>query len=75
MRQTVTEDSELLRNCENYQADVDLQNPRETGIKASCLLNDFEHFHVGTNYAPDIMHDILEGICGLEVHLVLANLI
>jgi hypothetical protein len=38
-------------------------------------LNDIENFHVSTNYAPDVTHDLLEGVCGVEVHLVLAALI
>ncbi|XP_071831544.1 uncharacterized protein [Apostichopus japonicus] len=66
---------ELLRNFNNYNEDVRRNDPASTGVKIPCLLNDLAHFHVTTNYAPDLMHDLLEGICGLEVHLVLGNLL
>ena len=55
--------------------DVAVNDPSITGVKSPCLLNYISNFHVTKNFAPDIMHDLLEGICGLEVHLVLAALI
>ena len=61
----------LLRNAE----DLDLNNPAITGVKSVCLLNDVENFHVTTNFALDIMHHLLDGVCGLEVHLVIADLV
>ena len=64
-----------LRNVDNYEEDLQLNNPSATGVKVPCLLNDADNFHITSNYAPDIMHDLLEGVCGLEVHLVLGNLI
>lgn len=67
--------AEQLRNAQNYEEDLLSNNLTATGIKAPCLLNDVENFHVSTNYAPDVMHDLLEGVCGIEVHLVLAALI
>ena len=74
MRRASTANIELLRNYDNYNEDLQLKDPRSTGVKAPCLLNNVEHFHVATNYAP-VMHDLLEGVGGLEVHLVLADLI
>ena len=67
--------AELLRNVRSYEEDLERNNPTATGIKTPCLLNNVENFHVATNYAPDVMHDLLEGVCGVEVHLVLAALI
>ena len=75
MRNAQTECHELLRTQQNYEDDVEIRNPTETGIKALCCLNNVEHFQVATNHAPDVMHDILEGVCGVEIHLVLASLI
>ncbi len=75
MRRALTANYELLRNLDNYDEDLLLNDPTSTGIKASCVLNDVEHFHVTTNNAPDVMHDLLEGVCGLEVHIVLGMLI
>ncbi|KAJ8048445.1 hypothetical protein HOLleu_00769 [Holothuria leucospilota] len=36
---------------------------------------DDQCFHVVTNFAPDVMHNLLEGICAFEVKLVLHQLI
>ena len=66
---------QLNRTYANYCEDLEANDPTSTGVKASCLLNNLEHFHVTTNYVPDVMHDLLEGVCGLEVHLVLGDLI
>ena len=54
---------------------VAVNDPSITGVKSPCLLNDISNFHVTKNLSPDIMHDLLEGICSLEVHLVFAALI
>ena len=67
MRHTLTEKADLQRNYENFAADLAQNNPTSTGIKGPRLLNDIEHFHVTINYAPDVMHDLLEGVCGLEI--------
>ena len=64
-----------IRTEEDYEVDVATNNPTETGVKAACLLNEVDNFHVAKNFAPDIMHDLLEGICALEVYLVLGVLI
>ena len=74
MQISLTARHEQLRTFQNYQQDLLDNNSSDTGVKAACLLNTIEHFHVTTNYAPDVMHDLLEGVCGLEVYLVLAAL-
>jgi hypothetical protein len=71
----LTENKTLLRNIQNYEHDVALNDKTMTGIKGPCPLNEMDNFHVTWNRAPDIMHDILEGICPLEVKLVLYELI
>ena len=63
----------LVRTEEEYEADVGNINPSETGVKASCLLNEVDNFHVVKNFAPDIMHDLLEETCALEVYLVVVS--
>ena len=65
---------DLLRKFEDYNHDLEQNYPTSIGVKAPCLFNDLHYFHVTTNYTP-IMHDVLEGICGLEVHLVIADLV
>jgi hypothetical protein len=42
-----------------------------TGIKRGCLLNNLQYWHVTENFAVDVMHDILEGIAGFELALIL----
>lgn len=39
------------------------------------MLNELHSFHVVDNVAPDIMHDILEGVGGYELKLVLSSLV
>ncbi len=74
MQIALIENAAQRRNIENYEKDLQSNNARATGIKSPCLLNEVENFHVSTNHAPDVMHDLLEGVCGLEVHLVVAAL-
>ena len=73
-------DESLKRNKENYQEHLQQleQDPNSTarhGIKTPCALNKSKFFHITSNYSPDIMHDILEGIGKMEVKLVISELI
>ena len=74
-RMALTECKHLMRTPENYEQDLASQNLPETGIKCACPLNELSYFHVTLNRAPDVMHDMLEGVCPLEVHLILNKLI
>ena len=74
-RQVTIEKTDMLRTVENYEEDVSMQNLVETGIKSACPLNNVTSFHVITSRAPDVMHDLLEGVCPLELKLVLNELI
>lgn len=69
------EDPSTMRTKVNYQSDLLLNNPTETGVKRECSLNKLEFYHVTDNVTPDIMHDILEGVGGFELKLVLNSLI
>lgn len=73
-RQTKSNDL-LLRTVENYSEDLLADNLPKPSVRNSCLLNELESFHVVTNNAPDIMHDVLEGVGSLQLKLVLQNLI
>lgn len=75
LRRQVVADSEMLRNRQNYEQDLLQANLPETGIKAPTPLNDVMDFHVTKNYAHDIMHDLLEGICPLELKLIVKALV
>ncbi|XP_064636949.1 uncharacterized protein LOC135493501 [Lineus longissimus] len=67
------EESELRRTRASYDEDVATNNVSETGIKRNCPLNTLSSFHVVDNYVFDIMHDLLEGVCLIEVKLVLKS--
>ena len=70
----------VKRNEENYEAHMQSlqQNPNsvsEHGVKGPCILNRLEYFHMTKNYAPDVMHDILEGVGKREAILLLKHFI
>lgn len=78
--QKFVEEDSLLRTPESYDAAADKSenDPKcvsESGINSSSCLNDIDYFHVTENYTPDVMHDILEGICPYELKLILHSLI
>lgn len=65
------EDKNTLRNRENYAVDVLTNNSKETGIVEDCIFHTIKSFHVTTNYAADIMHDIFEGVCNYNMcHII-----
>lgn len=53
-----TDNPDLLRNHDDYERDIELNDPATTGIKRGCPLNDIHNFHVTSNYAPDVMHGL-----------------
>jgi hypothetical protein len=46
-----------------------------TGINQACVFNEISSFHVTENYAVDIMHDLLEGVCKYDIGLMLNQMI
>lgn len=75
LRSQTVADPALLRDVNSHKADLHTNNPKLTGLKTDSVLNDLSFYHVTDNMAPDIMHDILEGVGPLEVKLVLNSLI
>ncbi|XP_072181468.1 uncharacterized protein [Diadema setosum] len=74
-RSKTMEQKDMLRTIQNYVDDLARDNLQETGVKMKCPLNSVLHFHVITNRAPDVMHDMFEGVCPLELKLILNELI
>lgn len=72
---STSENVGLLRTKDNYQMDVNAQDLPNTGVRSDSPLNKIHHYHVTQNFAPDIMHDLLEGVCPLELKLVVKALI
>lgn len=60
-----------LRNFTNYEKDVSLNDPSNTGIKNSSVFNTLPNFHVTSNIACDIMHDVFLGVCKYNLSKIL----
>jgi len=73
--QLFTEDKCLLRNRENYAADLLTDNVSETGIKTNAIWNEISNFHVTKNCAFDIMHDLFEEVCSYDVRHIIHYLV
>ena len=74
-RKQVAVDERLLRTKENIDYDISLNDLSQTGLRRSCALNSLSYYHVSENYAPDLMHDFLEGLLPFEMKLVVSELI
>lgn len=75
MKRQVRENVLLLRNKENYEADVLINNVSLTGIKDRCVWNELQTYHVITNLVADLMHDFLEGVCHYDLCPIMKELI
>ena len=75
IRCQLVEDMSILRNKENFDADSAIGNISLTGIKRVSVLNEVNGYHVTDNHAPDVMHDLLEGVLPLEMKLTVRSLI
>lgn len=56
------ENTNMLRNRENYANCIRTGDSKETGIIEHCILHEIKSFDVTQNIAVDIMHDIFEGV-------------
>lgn len=52
-----------MRNIDNCQDDLMIDNISLTGISENSAFNRIDHYHVTENYYCDIMHDLFEGVC------------
>ena len=71
LKKDFTENVSLLRNPDNYEFDMSLNNPSLTGIKENCVWNKIQGFHVTKNTSFDIMHDLLEVVCRYDMAAVI----
>lgn len=69
--QSTVEIENLLRSPQNYNEDLQLNDVRLTGLKENSIFNNIPSFHVANNYAVDIMHDMLERVCNLDLTLII----
>lgn len=70
-----TANQNLLRDTNNYAADVSADDFSSTGIKENSILNSIDSFHVTSNFAVDVMHDIFEGVCHYDMCHIIMKLI
>ncbi|KAJ8665537.1 hypothetical protein QAD02_007199 [Eretmocerus hayati] len=61
MKKMIVEDVSLLRNEENYIADLKLRCPRETGLIGRCVFDELHSFSAPRNAILDLTHDEFGG--------------
>ncbi|XP_058985030.1 uncharacterized protein LOC131805637 [Musca domestica] len=71
----VYENISMLRNPQNYNSDVEVNDFKITGIKENSIWNNLKQFHVTRNYSVDVMHDLLEGVCHYDLKFILNRFI
>ena len=69
------EDETQIRTVDQYNNDSRTKSVAECGIRFPSPLNVLKYFHAAENYAQDIMHDLLEGICKYDMKLILSHVI
>ncbi|CAD6224836.1 GSCOCG00005577001-RA-CDS [Cotesia congregata] len=69
------EDENLIRNKKQYDSDLIINNISLTGIKEKSVWNKLHNFHVTTNSAVDISHDMFEGVCIDTLKMILHHFI
>lgn len=67
----LNENENSLRTVENYEHDVAIQSPPDTGIQEECVFNDVPGYHAITHPSCDIMHDLFEGVCNYGIAHIL----
>jgi len=67
-------DANKLRTMQNYAADVLSQDLTTTGIKEKCVWDAIPSFSFLQSISFDIMHDLLGGVCGYDLALILFDL-
>ncbi|KAK3916202.1 Sex-determining transformer protein 1 [Frankliniella fusca] len=56
------EDPSMIRTPESYMSDVNLNDPKSTGIKELCIFNTLPAFVTPNDISVDEFHDIIEGV-------------
>lgn len=75
VHEQLEEDTSLLRNKNTFEEDLSMGDASKTGLKRSSELNRLECYHTSQNYAPDTMHDFLEGVMPIAIKLTIKTLI
>ncbi|KAH9642468.1 hypothetical protein HF086_007600 [Spodoptera exigua] len=75
MKTQCFENKEFLRTLSNYESDLRLGNPSETGIKEKCVWFGIKDFDLFNQIGVDCMHDILEGVAKYVMQFILIQYI
>jgi len=54
---------------------IDKSFSKTYGVKSRCVFESLAYFSVTESLPPDVMHDVLEGLCPINIQLVLQSLI
>lgn len=71
----ITQNDNSLRNSDNYEADVIVDDVSLNGIKDWCVWNKINSFNITTNFSVDIMHDMLECVCKFDLGMLKKKII
>jgi len=63
------------KHCEELEGPTAEHDAIAYGVNRKSTLNDSAYFHVTEGIAPDIMHDILEGVLQLSLLMLLKSLV
>lgn len=50
-------------------------SPQDFGIQENSILNDLNFFNSTENFSYDVMHDIFEGVCPMDIKFVLRHFV
>lgn len=68
----IEENTRRLRTIENYEEDIELNEPQNTGVRESSIFNKINNYHVVENLYADLLHDMLEGVLKYDFcHIIL----
>ncbi|KAJ8678466.1 hypothetical protein QAD02_014253 [Eretmocerus hayati] len=75
MKTMIVEILDLIRTQENYESDLRMRCPSETGLLEYCCFNDLDSYSATDNNSLDLMHDEFEGTANYLLTNVLHDLI
>lgn len=70
-----TEDNGKLRTVTEYAKDASLNNFVTSGIQEDCVFHQFPNFHFISCPSADIMHDVFQGVCHIQMTKIILHFI
>lgn len=72
---STSEHLKSLRNINNYEEAIRIDNVSLTGVVTRCILNEIPSFHVTSNFFVDAMHDVFEGISHYDMSQIMKYIV